>query len=472
MKKSENRKKKHAYRFRYILTGWGIIFSILVAVVVIFSINISTSGAIDGVVQHDAGKFMQSLERRISWEGQTPILSDSSASTYQGSAYAIIDRKSEKVLASTLPSDVPIDLLLQSQEPSIDYETSHDHYYIRTKPINKLNDVRSRRAGRGDQFILCALIDYSEINTIYYDVKAFSIILILMLLFGMIVTTVIANHLMSRHLNTLTIQAETMTQTGNYDATFSTEGPFKEINTLAESYNNLLDQVNKTIKNQSQFNHDVSHELRTPVTVLQAQCQISKEQFGHNPDALRSIEVIERQTIRMSNLIQRLLDLSRLERSQIFDHTESVALDDVTRSICEDISLIKNDRINFSLLLEKISIQANTGLIHTMIKNLIENAVKYSPESEPITVSVFRLNNRVSIRVQDHGIGMSDEIKEHIFDAFYRGDEARSTEGFGLGLTLVKRIADLYHGQIQIDSKEGEGSVFTVHFPEKETEAI
>ena len=139
------------------------------------------------------------------------------------------------------------------------------------------------------------------------------------------------------------------------------------------------------------------------------------------------------------------------------------------RSICEDISFVKNDRIHFSLLLERIRIRANTGLMLVLVRNLIENAVKYSPEAEPVTVSLHRLNDTVTICVQDHGVGMSDEVREHVFEAFYRADNARSTEGFGLGLTMVKRIVDLYHGDIQIESTEGEGSTFTVLFPETET---
>ena len=465
MKKDKTQNKKRSFRIRYVITGWGIFSSIILAVIVIGAIDISTSGAVRGVVQHEGGKFLQSLERRISWQNHKPVLSDTSDNNYEGADYAIIDRNAHIFIESTLPDDVSIDTLLASAEPSLDFHTTLNHYYARIKPL------REKGTHRDSDYLLCAIINYSEINTIYYGIQRFTIIIVLSLLGCMIAASVIVNHLITKHLKSLSEQAEQITKSKDYAMELDTDGPFVEINVLAESYNRLLEQVNKTIQQQLQFNHDVSHELRTPVTVLRAQCQMAREQYADAPDALNSLEVIERQTERMNNLIQRLLDLSRLNRGRLFDHDETVDLEDVIRSICEDIVLVEKNPNRFSLELERISIRANNSLIFTMMRNLIENAIKYSPEHSLITIRIHRQREGAVVQIQDRGIGMSDEIKEKIFDSFYRGDSARTTEGFGLGMTLVKRIADVYHATIEIESKEGEGSTFTILFPKINTES-
>ena len=112
--------------------------------------------------------------------------------------------------------------------------------------------------------------------------------------------------------------------------------------------------------------------------------------------------------------------------------------------------------------MESIDINANTDLIFMLLRNIIDNAVKYSNDDPHIDIFVYRLNEGVYIRVTDNGIGMTEDEISHIFDSFYRADSARSTEGFGLGLTLADRIVKLYNGSITIESQPGEGSIVTV----------
>ena len=314
--------------------------------------------------------------------------------------------------------------------------------------------------------VILIILAVGEIDSIQSDVQLFKFLLTALLIVLLVAIYIIMTLMINKRIWRLIRQAEKIGEKRDYSEVLDTDGPFREINVLADAYNRLLNQINHSLQKQKQFNHDVSHELKTPITVLKAQLQLSKEQFGDQPDAMRNITVIDRQVNRMDLLVQRLLELSRLEQGQVFDHTESVDLTAVIESICEDFVIVKERSDLFALTLEPVTITANNSLIHTMLRNLIENAVKYSPEESQVEIALYRSEADVCVVITDHGIGMSNESIPHVFDLFYRAEEARSTEGFGLGLTLVDRIAGVYHGHVEVESTEGEGSTFTVILPD------
>lgn len=320
--------------------------------------------------------------------------------------------------------------------------------------------------GCGVLFLIAlTIISISEIDSIRSDIHMFKLILAIVLIVLMIATYITMSYMIHKRVRRLTEQAEMIAVSSDYSTELDADGPFRELNVLSDAYNRLFSQINHSLQKQKRFNHDVSHELKTPLAVLKAQIQLSKEQFADQPESMQNITLIERQINRMDKLVQRLLELSRLEQEHIFDHTEMVDLTAVVESICEDISFL-HDRDNlFSLSLEPVEITANNGLIFTMLRNLIENAVKYSPADTPVEITTYRTEEDARVRIRDHGIGMSGEVKEHVFDLFYRAEEARSTEGFGLGIPLADRIAKIYHGRIEVESEEGKGSLFTVILP-------
>lgn len=479
MKKNDRR----AYRIKNMILGWGLSFSILLVVIVIIAVEITTSGAIQGVVQKDILVQTNKIASLCEWIDHIPSVPDQFVPDYRGFSYVILSKDND-VADGELPLDITASELNHVEHLDDKYTGSH-HYHILHLRLHERPFKASAASGSAtaltssgedsstlrasiivphNRYDLYGIIDYESIDTVYHNIRLLTILIALSVMVLMIITCIIMSRLVTKNLSDVTGQAAEIVSSEDYSKTIDPGRSFEEIDILVDTCNHLLNRVNRTIKQQQQFNHDISHELRTPLTVLKAQCQLTRDQFKDNEDALLTLDVIERQVDRMNTLIRLLLGLSRLEQNRIYTETEVVSLNEVIQSICDDISLIsdKDEDDLFTLTMESIDINANTDLIFMLLRNIIDNAVKYSNDDPHIDIFVYRLNEGVYIRVTDNGIGMTEDEISHIFDSFYRADSARSTEGFGLGLTLADRIVKLYNGNITIESQPGEGSIVTV----------
>lgn len=463
-------KFKNRVNIKQILIIWGVVFSIVHAALVLVSISISTRDAMKGKIYQDINSGSRDLQRKIQWVDHVPTISKNS--TKSSDDYYAIFLNNEKIIEGSLPEDVTDADLPQNFHTKM-IETSQKTYYCKRTHLHEGHVPTPSASGEvlepgssENSYYLYYFIDSNELYSIYRNVARITSIATLIVVVLMIATCIIISNYLADPIVNLSKSTKDIIKTRDYSKTLDlkSKNPYREIFELSESYNHLMRQVDRTIKSQKQFNRDVSHELRTPVTVLRAQCESARKHIK-NPDDLAIIDVIERQTVRISSLIGNLLNLSRVEQYSNDVPEETVSISDVVTSICDDISLVCGRDDMFELSLEDVEITANTDLILTMIKNLIENAVKYSPEDSSVEVSVFTTENSIHIEVTDHGIGMNEDEIEHIFESFYRTEDARSSEGFGLGLTLADRIAGLYDGIIQVSSKINKGSTFTVVLP-------
>lgn len=232
---------------------------------------------------------------------------------------------------------------------------------------------------------------------------------------------------------------------------------------LANQFDKMVDRLDTAFEKEKRFTSDASHELRTPVAVISAQCEYALDSEKSVEEYVESLEVIARQTKRMSSLINDMLYLTRFENKkdgyemQDFDFSQCVS------QICEDMSLIESKNISLSYTVEDgIIINGNHSLLERLILNLISNAYKYGKENGKITVSLFRQDGKVHLSVADDGIGIAPEEKEKIFDRFYRSDKSRSEAGTGLGLAIALEIAKLHGGNITLQSTPSIGSTFTL----------
>lgn len=241
-----------------------------------------------------------------------------------------------------------------------------------------------------------------------------------------------------------------------------------ELKDLIESFNTLLERLRKAFLREKRFISDVSHELKTPISVIQMQCEIALRKERDSKEYKKALETIEDTISLMSSLVEKMLMVSRLERvdKSVFSEVE---LSSVLRSAYE---LLKGraDECDIDLDLnipnEPIFVKGDKTLLVEMFVNLIDNAIKYNNKGGCVLVEVEKLGSSVVVKISDTGIGISEDEVEKVFEEFYRADKSRSKdkEGFGLGLSIVKKIAQLHGIEIKINSSANAGTTFYLVF--------
>ena len=237
-----------------------------------------------------------------------------------------------------------------------------------------------------------------------------------------------------------------------------------EVHKLGKVFNEMLETLENASKRERQFSSDVSHELRTPISVIMAESEYGAKYTDSVEDAKESFDVIERQSKRMTSMINQILELSRLD-SRLEIPKQELKLSEKIKHTLEDYKILfDNKNIKFSITIEEdISIYANEALIMRMIDNLLSNALKYA-ETE-VTVCLAK-RNRIILEVADDGIGISDEEKKRIWNRFYKVDKSRTTtedNSSGLGLSITKKILELHDGKIAVLDNKPKGTRFVVN---------
>lgn len=232
-----------------------------------------------------------------------------------------------------------------------------------------------------------------------------------------------------------------------------------EIDALVSSFNAMLERLESSFERERRFSSDISHELRTPISVIRSAAELALDENDAEQYA-ESLDMIKRQSEKMSAMINEMLEYSRLGNGAA--KAEEVDFSGLLNDLCGDLALLKTNGITLETEIEsEVKIFAVPSLITRLCENLIQNAFKYGNENGRVLVSLKRDNGFAVLSVKDNGVGIKAEDKDKIFDVFYRADESRSREGFGLGLSFVKRIAELHGGEINVNSIEGMGSEFT-----------
>ncbi len=197
-----------------------------------------------------------------------------------------------------------------------------------------------------------------------------------------------------------------------------------------------------------------------------ARCRERWAEKKQDKEAIKSIEVFERQTNRMKNLVDQLLQMTAIDRKGTTFSMEDIDVRDVIESACDDIAYIDTKQITFEYSFQPTIIHANMNLIYIVINNLLSNAVKYSNEGTKIYVSCGEKDGKSYIRIQDEGCGIEKENISKIFESFYREEKDRNAEGFGLGLSQAMKIAEfIWGGGIYVESTKNKGSIFTFFIP-------
>ena len=244
-----------------------------------------------------------------------------------------------------------------------------------------------------------------------------------------------------------------------------------EFSRLAETFDLLFERLEKSFEAEKQFTSDASHELRTPVSIIKGACEYGQKYDETEEEHQETLAMIYRQTEKMSRLISQLLSMTRFDQGTERAHFEIMDLGVLAKDFCEEqgdgqTRLIPE--INTGVM-----VNGDSALLGRLLQNLVDNAFKYGKEDGHVWVSVERQGQEALLRVRDDGIGIPAEQQEKIWQRFYQVDSSRSGEsGSGLGLAMVKQIAELHSGCMTLESVPDVGSVFTLHLPLAETVII
>lgn len=240
-----------------------------------------------------------------------------------------------------------------------------------------------------------------------------------------------------------------------------------EIYALAETFDKMLDRLQSSFEAEKQFTADASHELRTPISVIVSQCEYALEHVCKDQKTKNSYEVILRQAQKISGLIAQLLMLTRADkgfeklRLELFNLSELVEI--VTD---EQRTEAKKKQIEITTAVEPdIYVTADQALITRLMFNLLSNAIQYGKHGGLVNVELSKLPEQAVIRVIDNGIGIPQEYLQRIWDRFYQVETSRTDSSLGLGLSMVKWIAEAHSGNISVQSTSGVGSTFTFTLP-------
>ena len=239
-----------------------------------------------------------------------------------------------------------------------------------------------------------------------------------------------------------------------------------EIHKMASTFNEMLDTVEEVFIHEKQFSSDVSHELRTPITVILAQSDYALQYSDTFEEAKESLEVINRHAKRMTNLINQIMELSKLERQKEIEK-EKINLSNIVLQLLEDYKpLLESKNLNLVYNVEKdLRIQGNKIMLERVFLNILMNAVKFTKTN--IEISLTREDKTAVLKIRDDGIGISEKNKKFIWERFFQVNDSRNKEenkGSGLGLSMVKKIVDLHSATIDLESELEQGTCFTIKF--------
>lgn len=242
------------------------------------------------------------------------------------------------------------------------------------------------------------------------------------------------------------------------------ENQVKELNQLSVSYNRMLERLSDAFEIQRQFTANAAHELRTPLALMQVQLDLyhSNSHPGNDADTVQMIQMVTEQNDRLNKMVKTLLDMSEL---QTVGRDDEIVLDALVDEVLEDLEpLAEGKNIRLIGKCKDITMVGSDILIYRLVYNLVENAIKYNHSGGQVTVTADRKEKHVYLSVEDTGAGIPEELKERVFEPFFRVDKSRSRElgGVGLGLALVREIVRVHDGSITVKSNPSGGTIFEV----------
>ncbi len=238
---------------------------------------------------------------------------------------------------------------------------------------------------------------------------------------------------------------------------------------LSQALNRMIERLDDAFQHNRRFLADASHELRTPLTILRGELEVMVRRDGLGPDQRETVDNLLEEVARLARIVENLFALSRLDAGQAQAEMAQFDFAKLTATTAEQMCLLAEDK-HLTITCETpapVFVAGDRARLKQVIVNLLDNAIKYTPDGGAVKLSVTARNGEAVCEVADNGMGIPTEAVPHVFDRFFRVDKARTRElgGAGIGLSIVKAICTAHHGRVEVESTEGRGSSFRVHLP-------
>src|SRR5882724_2083959 len=275
-------------------------------------------------------------------------------------------------------------------------------------------------------------------------------------------------------LNTMSVRAQKISSRSLHER-MPVSDTRDELQQLSMSLNRMIERLEEAFHHISRFSADASHELRTPLTIMRGELEAAVQNSKIDAEAREALGTVLDETVRLSKIVDQLLTMSRLDAGEAFLEISHFDFSELVRTTVEHMRLLADEK-RLSLQVEaaeQVEVEGDQSRLQQVVVNLLDNAIKYTPEGGSVRVSVRTESDKAVLTVTDTGIGISKEGQSHIFERFYRTDKARSRQlgGTGLGLSIVKSIGAAHGGHVSVQSADGGGSTFRFEIPRLSNEA-
>ena len=292
-------------------------------------------------------------------------------------------------------------------------------------------------------------------------------ILALIILPALVVITAVVGWFIARHafkpVRQITDTVDAINDGTDLTARIGLHRGRDEIHRLAATFDRMFDRLERSFDAEKRFASDASHELRTPVSIILAECEYARENARTADDYRESLEVVERQGRRMSTLINQLLNITRMDQGTQSVSRERADMSELVDVVTDETTEVAGKELRIEKDIDRgITADIDVGLMSRLVQNLVENACKYTPEGGSVRVSLKASGGTLTLTVADTGIGIAKGDLNHIWERFWQADSSRGVDrGSGLGLSMVRQIAETHGGKMSVESEPGRGSAFT-----------
>lgn len=283
-------------------------------------------------------------------------------------------------------------------------------------------------------------------------------------------TTVLTSEVILKPIKRIIVKLNQLSE-GNFKARLDFGFPISKHPTfqeLADSFNVMAEELGNTEILRSDFINNFSHEFKTPIVSIAGFAKLLKRGNLTEEQKLEYLDIIEEESMRLSYMATNVLNLSKVENQTILTDTTTFNLSEQIRS---SLLLLENrwdkKNIEFGLEFDEYNVDANEELLKQVWINLLDNAIKFSPEYGLIEIKIADAGSKYRVSIANSGVEIPEESRKKIFDKFYQADESHSSEGNGIGLAIVKHIVDLHRGEVSVESKNGI-TTFVVEIPKKQ----
>ena len=436
------------------LTLWYTLLMLLMAAVTLTFVMVISSSVANQTVLDSLDRTLRenALQADIV-DGELEI--GSGFGFYRSGIYTVVYSKSQALLAGQLPQALTALTIPFENGLTRPVETEQGSYYVMDLWLP---------SGWEDGIWLRGMTEISQGAEARQNLLiAAGIALPLFILLGALGGWLIVRRAL-RPLDSINATAAAINEGRDLSARIDLGEAPEEFRRLGENFDRMLERLERAFEAEKRFTSDASHELRTPLSVILSACEYS-EKFDETVEEQReTIQTVHRQGKKMAQLINQLLQMTRLDQGTEKLNMELLDLSALGEELCRDqgerCACLKTD------ILPGVKVRGDRLLLTRLIQNLLDNAYKYGKPGGSVWLSLRREGGQVQLSVRDEGEGIAPELQEKIWQRFYQADPSRSgAQGAGLGLAMVEQIARLHGGDMSLESRPGEGSVFTLRLP-------